>query len=195
MIKLLKYGNTNTFYIENGDKGILIDTDWAGTLTKFYKEIKRNDVVFSNIKYVIATHYHPDHMGLISELMELGIKLVIFDVQHDYIHYSDEIFSRDKSLNYSPIIDSKADTISCADSRYFLSLLNINGEIIYTPGHSDDSISLILDEGIAIVGDLDPIDFIDSYDDNQKLNESWKRILYFQPKVIYYGHANERYIN
>ena len=195
MIKILKYGNTNTFYIENGDKGILIDTDWAGTLTKFYKEIKRNGVMFSNIKYVIATHYHPDHMGLISKLMELGIKLVVFDVQRDYIHYSDEIFGRDKSLNYRPIIDSKADVINCTDSRYFLSLLNINGEIIYTPGHSDDSISLILDEGIAIVGDLDPIDFIDSYDYNQKVNESWKRILCLQPKVIYYGHANERYID
>ena len=195
MIKLIKYGNTNTFYIENGGNGILVDTDWAGTLNKFYKEIKRNGVVFSNIKYVIATHYHPDHMGLISNLMELGIKLVVFDVQRDHIHYSDEIFGRDKSLNYSPIIDSQADVISCTGSRYFLSLLNINGEIIYTPGHSDDSISLILDEGIAVVGDLDPIDFIDSYDDNQKLNESWKRILYFQPKVIYYGHANERYID
>ena len=195
MIKLIKYGNTNTFYIENGGNGILVDTDWAGTLNKFYKEIKRNGVVFSNIKYVIATHYHPDHMGLISNLMELGIKLVVFDVQRDHIHYSDEIFGRDKSLNYSPIIDSQADVISCTDSRYFLSLLNINGEIIYTPGHSDDSISLILDEGIAVVVDLDPIDFIDSYDDNQKLNESWKRILYFQPKVIYYGHANERYID
>lgn len=195
MIKLLKYGNTNTFYIENGSKGILIDTDWAGTLTKFYKEIKRNGVDFRNIKYVAATHYHPDHMGLISKLMEFGIKLVVFDVQRDCLHDSDEIFRRDKSLNYSPIIDNQADIISCADSRDFLSLLNINGEVIYTPGHSDDSISIILDEGIAIVGDLDPVDLIDGYNDNQKLNESWERILCFHPKVIYYGHANERYFN
>lgn len=192
MIKLLKYGNTNTFYIENGDKGILIDTDWAGTLTNFFKEIKRNGVVFSNIKYVMATHYHPDHMGLISKLMELGIQLIVFDVQREYIHYSDEIFSRDKNLNYNPIVDSKAAVITCKESRFFLSQLNINGEIIHTPGHSDDSISLILDEGIAVVGDLDPIDYIGGYENNSALHDSWKHILQFQPKTVYYGHANQK---
>lgn len=192
MIKLLKYGNTNTFYIENGDKGILIDTDWAGTLSKFFKEIKRNGVIFNNIKYVMATHYHPDHMGLISKLMELGIKLIVFDVQRAYVHYSDEIFSRDKSLNYSPIVDSKATIITCKESRCFLSQLNINGEIIHTPGHSDDSVSLILDEGIAIVGDLEPIDYIGGYENNSGLHDSWEYILYFQPKTIYYGHANKK---
>ena len=31
MIKLLKYGNTNTYYI-GGEEGVLIDTDYAGTL-------------------------------------------------------------------------------------------------------------------------------------------------------------------
>ncbi len=192
MIKLLKYGNTNTFYIENGDKGILIDTDWAGTLTKFFKEIKRNDVVFNNIKFVMATHYHPDHMGLISKLMELGIELIVFDVQRDYIHYSDEIFSRDKNLDYNPIVDNKAIIVTCKESRLFLSQLNINGEIVHTPGHSEDSISLILDEGIAIVGDLDPIDYIGGYENNSELHDSWEHILNFQPKTIYYGHANEK---
>jgi hypothetical protein len=30
----------------------------------------------------------------------------------------------------------------------------VSGEIIYTPGHSDDSVTLILDEGMAFTGDL-----------------------------------------
>ena len=36
----------------------------------------------------------------------------------------------------------------------FLKDLGIDGKIIYTPVHSEDSISIILDEGIALVGDL-----------------------------------------
>lgn len=80
MIKLLRYGNTNTYFIGGENKGILIDTDWAGTLPAFYKAIKLCSIRIEDIGYVIATHYHPDHMGLISELNELGIKLLLVDV-------------------------------------------------------------------------------------------------------------------
>lgn len=39
MIQLLKYGNTNCYYIQ-GEKGnLLIDTDWAGTVPLFYRKI------------------------------------------------------------------------------------------------------------------------------------------------------------
>jgi endoribonuclease LACTB2 len=44
--------------------------------------------------------------------------------------------------------------LSFLDSREFLSRLGMEGEIIPTPGHSDDSVSLILDEGMAFTGDL-----------------------------------------
>ena len=40
MIQLLKYGNTNCYYIEGKNGSILVDTDWAGTLQAFYKKIK-----------------------------------------------------------------------------------------------------------------------------------------------------------
>lgn len=32
----------------------------------------------------------------------------------------------------------------------------VYGEILWTPGHSDDSVSLVLDSGIAFTGDLQP---------------------------------------
>lgn len=52
------------------DKGsILIDTDYAGTMPAFYKTIKGLGIRVSDITYVLATHYHPDHIGLVSELM------------------------------------------------------------------------------------------------------------------------------
>lgn len=193
MVKLIKYGNTNTFFICNIGKGILIDTDWAGKLSEFYKEIKNNEIAISDISCILITHYHPDHMGVVSELMEIGIRLVVIDIQQDFIHYSDKIFQRDKRLNYKPIIDENADIITCAESREYLKKFGIDGEIIHTPGHSDDSISVILDEGVAIVGDLDPIDVVDGYEDNKELKDSWKKVLYYHPSVVYYGHANPRY--
>lgn len=192
MVQLLKYGNTNTYYISNGHVGILVDTDWAWTLPAFYKAIKSKGIKIENIKYLIITHYHPDHMGLAGELVELGIKLMVIDVQCDFIHSSDSIFQREEHCIYKPISDDKISVISCKESRDFLEKSGISGEIIYTPGHSDDSISIILDEGIAIVGDLDPIDNVPAYNENSLLRNSWNKLLSHNLKVVFYGHANER---
>ncbi len=61
----LRYGNTNTFLIPSRVGFLLIDTDCAGTLPAFYKAIKQRGVRIQDIAFVLATHYHPDHMGLI----------------------------------------------------------------------------------------------------------------------------------
>jgi len=182
-VEILKYGNTNTYYIY----GLLIDTDYAGTINQFYKCIKENNINIKDIKYVVATHYHPDHMGLISELMKLNIKLLLIDIQKEYIHFSDNIFNKDK-ISYTPIDESLATIISIKDSRSFLKLLNIDGEIISTPSHSNDSISIILDNIGIIVGDIEPYNYIDIYKDNAKLKEDWDKINSYNPKCIYYSH-------
>ena len=79
MVSKLKYGNTNTFFIQGTNGGLLIDTDYAGTLSEFYKEIKTHGIKLSDIAYVLATHYHPDHIGLVSEIMKQGVKLLLVD--------------------------------------------------------------------------------------------------------------------
>ena len=191
MIKL-RYGNTNTFLLCGNAANLLIDTDYAGTLPAFYKEIKRHSIDVRDITYVMATHYHPDHMGLIGELMEHGVKLLLIDAQTEYVHFSDEIFGREKQIKYTPIDESHATVISCAESRSFLISMGINGEIISTPSHSEDSVSVILDDGDCIVGDLEPIDFLDAYEDNPRLEKDWRRIMSYKPKRILYAHVNEK---
>lgn len=186
-ITRLKYGNTNTFFLKGDSAGLLVDTDWAGTLPLFYKAIKENNIRLSDIHYVLATHYHPDHMGLASELMAAGVTLIVMDVQRDYTHFSDAYLSRGKR-DYAPINDARAMYIACRQSRQLLASLGIKGEILHTPGHSEDSVSLIADADFAIVGDLPAVALVDAYADHQQLKESWKSILSFNPKTIYYSH-------
>ena len=188
-ITKLKYGSTNTYFVQGG---LLVDTDYAGTLPKFFGEIKKNGIAVSGISYVLSTHYHPDHMGLVSELADMGVKLLLLDVQQQYVHFSDEIFGRDKRLKYKPIDERKATMISCGESRKNLSAMGIEGEIISTPSHSRDSVSLILDSGICIAGDLEPIDYIGAYESNEALKADWERITSFGVHTVYYGHANEK---
>lgn len=191
MVKL-KYGNTNTFYIP-GSGGLLIDTDYAGTLQAFYRALKASGLRVSDIAYVLATHYHPDHMGLISELMRQGVRLLLVDVQKPHVHFSDSIFSRDR-ISVGPIDETRAEVIRCEDSRRFLARLGIAGEIIPTPSHSEDSVSLILDDGDCFVGDLEPIEYLAAYDENAKLKADWDRIMTHHPKRIFYAHVNEKLI-
>ena len=191
MIKL-RYGNTNTFYIAGAKGGLLIDTDYAGTLPQFFKAIKTACIDISDISYMLATHYHPDHIGIVSELQKLGVTLLIVDVQHSSVHFADDIFFRDKRLNYKPIDENVAKVISCAESRSFLCSIGISGEIIYTPSHSEDSVSIILDDGNCIVGDLEPVDYLAAYDHNPRLKSDWEQIMSYHPKRILYAHANEK---
>ena len=191
MIKL-RYGNTNTFYIAGAKGGLLIDTDYAGTLPQFFKAIKTACIDISDITYMLATHYHPDHIGIVSELQKLGVTLLIVDVQHSSVHFADDMFFRDKRLNYKPIDENVAKVISCAESRSFLCSIGISGEIIYTPSHSEDSVSIILDDGNCIVGDLEPVEYLAAYDHNPRLKSDWEQIMSYHPKRILYAHANEK---
>jgi glyoxylase-like metal-dependent hydrolase (beta-lactamase superfamily II) len=192
MVSKLRYGNTNTFLVQGENGYLLVDTDYAGTMPAFYRAIKKNNIKVNDILYVLATHYHPDHIGLVSELMEQGVRLLVIDTQCSQIHYSDEIFSRDKRLIYKPIEEKDSIVISCQTSREFLNNIGIAGEIISTTSHSEDSISLILDNGICIVGDLEPIDYLDAYEENTNLKTDWELVMSYNPKHIYYAHANEK---
>lgn len=191
MIKL-RYGNTNTFYIPGSDGGLLVDTDWAGTLPLFFKAIKTAGIEMKAITTLLVTHYHPDHMGLAGELQRLGVKLLVVDVQRLFVHASDEFFARDKHLSYRAVDESAATVISCAESRDVLKGLGIDGEILHTPSHSEDSVSLALDDGSCLVGDLEPLAYLAGYEENPALKSDWEQLMRRRPKRILYAHANEQ---
>ena len=194
MITKLKYGNTNTFLIHGGSGNLLVDTDYAGTLPAFYRAIKEADIRIPDIAYVLATHYHPDHMGLISELMKQGVKLLLLDTQQPHVHFSDALFARDKRLRYEPISGEAAAVIKSEESRAFLAGLGIRGEIAVTPSHSADSVSLLLDSGECFVGDLEPPEYLEAYEEKDELKRDWERILRHGPKAVYYAHMPPKFL-
>ncbi|HEY2980133.1 MAG TPA: hypothetical protein VGJ22_03045, partial [Anaerolineales bacterium] len=63
------------------------------------------------------------------------------------------------------------------------------GEIIPTRGHSDDSITLILDEGFAFTGDLQPLFMLPEHD--QVSRQSWDRIQQHKITRIFPGHGGD----
>lgn len=186
----IRQGNTNTFLV-NGK--LLVDTGYAGTMHAFYKALKDSNIRLDCITHLMATHFHPDHCGLIGELQQRGSVLILLKTQRESTNFSDYIFKRD-GIFYTPIDESRAEVICIENSREFLSTLNIEGEIISTPSHSPDSVSLILDDGDCIVGDLPPIEYLEYYDKAAALKADWDHIMRLEPKRILYAHMPEKRI-
>ena len=97
----------------------MIDTDYAGTLSAFYKALKKNNISIADITYVLAKHYHLDYIGLVSEMTKFGIKLLLLDTQYDYVHFAADIFKREQYLRYEPI-DEKMLLLFAKQARLFL---------------------------------------------------------------------------
>ena len=190
----LHYSNTNTYLIQ-GSKGYLqFDTGWAGTFPAFCKSLGEAGVKLSDIGMILISHYHPDHMGIAGEIMTKGPVLLVCDIQKGFLHSSDLIFEKENRKDYVPIDDGKARIISISESRNVLGEIGIDGEIIATPGHSDDSISLLLDSGELFVGDLNPLYELELHGGTE-IASSWDRLLEHKPKIVYYGHAKTYIIN
>ncbi|MBR1824224.1 MAG: MBL fold metallo-hydrolase [Ruminococcus sp.] len=189
MITELRYSNTNTYIIHGKYGDLLWDTGWAGTFPLFCKALGEKKLKLQDIRCLMISHFHPDHMGIAQEIADMGVQIVAADVQRKYIHISDSIFEREGNRAFIPICDEKVKFISIADSREFLRELGIHGELIHTPGHSEDSISLWLDkERALLVGDLNPLYELEMHKGTQ-IAESWEKLLAMKPKKIYYGHA------
>lgn len=60
----LNYGRTNTFLIQGTTGNLLVDTDYAGTFYLFYKALRENSIGLQDVIWILATHYHLDHLEL-----------------------------------------------------------------------------------------------------------------------------------
>jgi glyoxylase-like metal-dependent hydrolase (beta-lactamase superfamily II) len=82
------------------------------------------------------------------------------------------------------------------DDEYDLSEYGIAGKIIHTPGHSASSVSIVLDNGEALIGDMvrdeggGETGVGAFYEDQQLLLESLERVVDLAPETIYLSHGS-----
>ena len=112
----------------------MIDTGWAGTLPLFFGALREAGADVRDIGYLMVTHFHPDHCGIAQEIANLGVKIVVFDVQLDFMHSADAVFAKDKKSRFVPIVDADICVVPVAESREFLRSIGIEGEVFHTPG-------------------------------------------------------------
>lgn len=179
------YGSTNYYLVGPEKARLLVDIGCSNTLPKFQSILKRYDVPLSSIKYLLATHYHPDHAGLAQELKLQGVKLIVMESQPAAIPLLKKVMKpENKYIDIT--LDDNLD-LTFSKSRAFLARIGIAGEIIPTTGHSDDSVSLVLDEGIAFTGDLTAPILLD--ETQTTALASWDSLRARNVKQVYPGHG------
>ena len=178
----------NCYLIESSCCWIMIDTDFPGTLYRFMDLSNQHNIKISDIKYLIITHFHPDHAGIAQDLKNLGIRLIIHECQVAFVDNLNNFFKKNNQLNFTDIPSEDNIVISSKESRDFLKRMEIEGEIIQTPGHTDDSVSLIIDGCCAFTGDLPEFSHIEAYND-QTIKNSWESIRDYKITKVYPGHG------
>jgi glyoxylase-like metal-dependent hydrolase (beta-lactamase superfamily II) len=185
------YGSTNYWVISAGTSRLLFDLGWPGTMGTLRANLDRMDVPLEEIRYALASHYHIDHAGLAQELKLAGVPLLVLEEQVSAIPLTKKWAK--PADNFVDITVHDNLTISCDESRATLKMIGLSGEIVHTPGHSDDSISLLLDDGSALTGDLTHPSLATEMQMSLVL-ESWGTLRELGARTVYPGHGPVRTI-
>jgi len=162
----ISLGITQCYLVQ--DKGaILIDVGAPKKIKPFIKSIERFGIKPDDVKLLIPTHGHWDHIGSAKDIKEItGAKIAMHRQEKEWLEKAQKhippavtcwgkiIF---KSLGFLlPLIRFPAATVDIilGDNDFSLNEFGIAGKIIYTPGHSPGSVSVLLETGDAFVGDL-----------------------------------------
>ncbi|MBS3815938.1 MAG: MBL fold metallo-hydrolase [Candidatus Thermoplasmatota archaeon] len=152
-------------FLIRGEKNFLVDAGNPGDAEDILDEVMKEGVEPDDIDSIIITHVHPDHAGSLHELKEkTRARVVVHEKEAENIARGDfldapptclkgrilsfflSIFGSGESKGTEPDI--------LVGERFDLSELGINGSVVHTPGHTPGSISVVLDSGEALVGDL-----------------------------------------
>jgi ribonuclease/clavin/mitogillin len=180
------YLSTNYWVVSAGRRRILVDLGYPGTMGTMRKRLDQLDIPLKEIRYALATHYHIDHAGLAQELKLAGVPLIVMDVQLSSIPLMKQ-FTKPRD-HYVEITLEDNVLISATESRALLTDIGIDGEILHTPGHSDDSVSLLLDDGPVFTGDLTPYEYAWS-ESAEVVRNSWQMLYSKGARMIYPAHG------
>jgi hydroxyacylglutathione hydrolase len=203
-------GRSNVFLLTNGKQNILIDTSSQKHWNNLEKRL--NHLNITHIDYLILTHTHFDHAGNARKIKDKYTALVIVDKNEaSYLMSGDNIIPNGTNVITRFLVNLFATKIfprlryeSCpydlmVDSIFDLKDFGFNAYIIHTPGHTIGSMSVVVDNEVAIVGDamfgiFKWSVFPPFANDIKQMINSWKLLLDTNCSVFLpaHGSANSR---
>lgn len=158
-------GRSNVFLLTNGKKNILVDTSVSRLWAKLQRQLDKLNI--KTIDYLILTHAHIDHAANANRI-KAKYKSPVIIHKNDAIFLSkgDTIIPKGTTFITKPMVNILSKFVSpsllkyepckpdlIVNSDYELKEIGFNAYLTHTPGHTNGSLSLIVDDEIAIVGD------------------------------------------
>jgi hydroxyacylglutathione hydrolase len=186
-------GRSNVFLLTNGNTNVLVDTSpgfmW-GTLQQ-----RLSKLGIDQIDLLILTHSHFDHAANAARIQKkYRARVIIHESEARYLATGDNIlpmgtnnFAKlivktfsDKFRSFARYQPCNADVTVA--SEFSLSGYGFNAILMHTPGHTAGSMSLIIDNEIALVGDtlfgvFPRTVFPPFASDSDQLMTSWEKLL------------------
>ncbi len=205
----ISLGITN-IYLIRGESIVLVDGGDKGKFTSFCKALEKNSIDPKEINLIVLTHTHWDHTGHLAEIVKLtGAKILVHAEESERLSQDIAVTPPGitgwgwflvktllKGRMPSEFTKYHADIVMEGED-YSLADWGIEGKIIHTPGHSPGSISVVLEDGAAFVGDMAmnifPLRLSPGMpifaECPEKITASWDRILSAGAKQIYPAHG------
>ncbi len=212
-------GTTNDYLLRCSGGYLLIDTTYEKHYDAFMESLEEKGIKPGEIKYLLLTHHHDDHSGFAQRLLEkTGAKLIVHEKAYPFLEEGKPemkmkplnactnaafiIFTKlikdKKDHSFPPVHQKGGEIVLNGDDNAILKSIGIDGIILHTPGHSDDSISVLMSSGDAYVGDaaMDMLNICRCKhrpiwaNDMKQVYEGWEKLLKNGAKTIYSAHGD-----
>jgi glyoxylase-like metal-dependent hydrolase (beta-lactamase superfamily II) len=200
-------------YVVQGERVIMVDGGNPGQADDFLAGLERASIQPEEIQLIVVTHGHYDHIGSVKEIKAVtGAKVAMHQREKDCLEKSvdppppppvtpwgrilGKLISMAASAS-SIEVPATDVNIVLGDEDLSLAEYGIPGRVIYTPGHTSGSVSVLLETGDAFVGDLAMSGFplrlspgLPIFaEDLGQVKASWKTLLDAGAETVYPGHG------
>jgi hydroxyacylglutathione hydrolase len=166
-IHAIPVGPDNVYAIK--DEGtILVDGGVPGRSALLLPGLRAASVSPGDVRLIVLTHGHWDHIGCAAALKELtGAPLAMHHTERERVEkplkamppgvtWWGKVFGTFCTVAFVPFIRITPATVDIAVSDEGMSLepYGVRGRVLHTPGHSPGSLTILLESGDALVGDL-----------------------------------------
>ncbi|MDO5836972.1 MAG: MBL fold metallo-hydrolase [Methanobacterium sp.] len=161
IISQIGQGRGNSYLVQDGDISVLVDTGLKGSRNDL--KAKLDDLLGGgDLSWLVLTHTHYDHVENAAWVKEhYNAQIILHQAEADYLKKGSSPLPKGTNLLASLVekIGGKITSFSVydpvdpdllVDDEY---QLTPKSYLMHTPGHTEGSISLIVDDEVALVGD------------------------------------------